>query len=75
MVSSRLREVIERVDPDAAEFFPAAAYYPSGKPYDPPHHMFNVSREIDALDLAKSTLRIEKKRDWTVYDVVGYHDL
>ncbi|TCR76849.1 DUF1629 domain-containing protein [Rhizobium sp. BK376] len=73
--SQRLKDVIERVDPEAAEFSPIEVHYPKGQMSPSPHYFFAVRREIDALDLEKSTLAVEDDRGNQIYSIVGDHDL
>ncbi|KAA0697394.1 DUF1629 domain-containing protein [Neorhizobium sp. P12A] len=74
-VSQKLKDVIETIDPEAAEFSPIEIHYPKGKAPSSPYYFFAVRRQIDALDLDRSRLRILDDKGNQIYDLLGKHNL
>ncbi|QKC81762.1 DUF1629 domain-containing protein [Mesorhizobium sp. NZP2077] len=71
MVSERLKTALEETDKEAVVFAECEVYHISGKPIEPKHYLCDVTREIDAVDEASSTLKIEYHQGVKIYDLSG----
>lgn len=69
LVSQRLKDVLEAVDPEAVMFADCIVCHISGKPVEPRHYLCDIVREIDALDEEASTVRIEYEQGVKLYDL------
>jgi Immunity protein family (Imm11) len=72
LVSQRLKDVLEAVDPQGVAFAECEVFYISGKPMELKHNLCDVIREIDALDEEESDIRIRfEPSGRKVYDPRG----
>jgi hypothetical protein len=71
LVSQRMKDALQNVDPDAVEFAECDVYYKSGKPIEVKHYLCDIVREIDALDERRSDVRIRRIDGRKFYDVLG----
>ncbi|MER9354408.1 DUF1629 domain-containing protein [Mesorhizobium sp. M0187] len=58
LVSERLKDVLQSVDPDGVVFNDCDVFYLSGKPIEPKHYLCDIVRKIDAVDLESSKFRL-----------------
>jgi hypothetical protein len=72
LVSQRLKDVLEAVDPEGVAFAECEVFYISGKPVEPKHYLCAVIRELDALDEAESDAKVMiEPSGWKYYSALG----
>lgn len=58
IISQRLRDVLEAIDPTGVTFADCEVFYISGKPVEPKYYLCDVIREINALDETASKVAV-----------------
>jgi hypothetical protein len=71
LVSQRLRDVLERIDPAGITFADCQVFHISGKLIEPKHYLCDVVREVDALDLGASKVGHCITNDFEYYSLAG----
>jgi catechol 2,3-dioxygenase-like lactoylglutathione lyase family enzyme len=75
LISQRLKDVLERVDPAGVSLADCEVFHISGKPIGPRHHLCDVVREVDALDEAASNVAVRYIDGEKLYSLGGDPEL